>query len=87
MVTPLLLVGNPLLTCSSYIVDLEDVEHDSASNPEDICLDPWEHLGYWGLIEEDPACDPELFFSKDAVIERYKAYEKQQEQYGKKSLS
>jgi hypothetical protein len=61
-------------------VDLEDVEQDSARNLEDICLDPWEHLGYWGLIEEDPACGPELFFSKDTVIERYKAYEKQQEQ-------
>ncbi|RJE27198.1 hypothetical protein PHISCL_00439 [Aspergillus sclerotialis] len=54
-----------------YIVDLEDVEHDSTRKPEDICLDPWEHLGYWGLIGNDQVRDPELFYSKDAMIQSY----------------
>jgi hypothetical protein len=52
-------------------VDFEDVERYSTSRPEDICLDPWEHLGYWGLIREDPVRDPVLFYSKDAVIKYY----------------
>ncbi|KAL4931885.1 uncharacterized protein BDV17DRAFT_288460 [Aspergillus undulatus] len=54
-----------------YIVDFEDVEQDSTSRPEDTCLDPWEHLGYWGLIGEDQVRDPVLFYSKDAVIKYY----------------
>lgn len=32
-------------------------------------LDPWEHLGYWGLIGNNQVRDPEIFYSKDAMIQ------------------
>ncbi|KAL4982303.1 hypothetical protein BDW68DRAFT_182682 [Aspergillus falconensis] len=59
-------------TQKCYIVDFEDVEQDSTSRPEDTCLDPWEHLWYWGLIGRDVVRDSVLFYSKDEVIQYYK---------------
>ncbi|KAL4875898.1 hypothetical protein BJY04DRAFT_201007 [Aspergillus karnatakaensis] len=54
-----------------YIVDLEDHELDSTEKPEDVCLDPWEHLWYWCLIPNDEIHEPTIFYSKEAMIQYY----------------
>lgn len=48
-------------------MDLEDVEHVLEREAKDICLDPWEQLSYWGLIE-DQVREPELLYSREDLI-------------------
>ncbi|KKK24752.1 hypothetical protein ARAM_006044 [Aspergillus rambellii] len=59
-----------LLTCCSFIVDLEDVEQHTNRTKDDVCLDALEQLEYWGLIERQ--YDSTLFFQKDKLLEDLK---------------
>ncbi|KAH8429865.1 uncharacterized protein LDX57_007537 [Aspergillus melleus] len=54
-----------------FIVDLEDAEQHTNRTKDDVCLDAFEQLEYWGLIEGH--YDSILFFQKDELLESLKA--------------
>lgn len=56
----------------SYIVDLEDVRRYPNLKDSDVCLDPWEELQAWGLIEEQVR-ELTLFFQKEELLRYLKA--------------
>ncbi|OJJ67760.1 hypothetical protein ASPBRDRAFT_68931 [Aspergillus brasiliensis CBS 101740] len=54
-----------------FIVDLEDAEQHTNRTKDDVCLDAFEQLEYWGLIEGQ--YEGTLFFEKDKLLDDLKA--------------
>ncbi|GKZ29601.1 hypothetical protein AbraIFM66950_005633 [Aspergillus brasiliensis] len=54
-----------------FIVDLEDAEQHTNRTKDDVCLDAFEQLEYWGLVEGQH--DGTLFFEKDKLLDDLKA--------------
>lgn len=50
----------------SFIIDLGDAEQWEGLIEDDVCLDPQEELGYWGLVEGRPTGT--LFHQKNELI-------------------
>lgn len=57
---------------SSYIVDFEDVEHDTEMAAEGFFMDPLEELMAWQLISTSSYCPLVEIYSKGEFIQYWK---------------